>query len=85
MQNILENILRINPDIVYAKDKKNTEEIREIMKTYRDKKIKIKDLESEYTKILKKNPGKNIILLGDEILGKKLWKDSYGTDISLEK
>jgi isoleucyl-tRNA synthetase len=85
MQNMLENILRINPDIIYTNDKKNAEEISEIMKTYRNKKIKTKDLETEYTKILKKNPGKNIILLGDEITGKQLWKDAYGTDISLEK
>jgi isoleucyl-tRNA synthetase len=85
MQNMLENILRINPDIIYTNDKKNAEEISKIMKIYRNKKIKIKDLETEYVKILKKNPGKNIILLGDEITGKQLWKDAYGTDISLEK
>lgn len=85
VQNMLEKILRIDPDIIYTNDKKNAEEISKIMKTYRDKKVKIKDLETEYTKMLQKNPGQNIVVLSDETMGKQLWKSLYGTDISLEK
>ncbi|MEI6773528.1 MAG: phosphoglycerate mutase family protein [bacterium] len=68
-QQYIENILRINPDIVYTspslRTRQTAEEVAKIMKTYRDKKIKIKiderlrveektDLTGIYKEILKK-------------------------------
>ena len=81
----LEYILRTSPEIIYSSNKKNSEEIQKIMKTYRDKDIEIKALEEEYTTILEQNPGKNILILGDEKTGKQLRKNLYKTNISLEK
>jgi phosphohistidine phosphatase SixA len=42
----IENVLRINPDVIYASPSVRTvqtaEEVTKIMKQYRDKKVKIK-------------------------------------------
>lgn len=81
----LEYILRTSPEIIYSSNKKNSEEIQKIMKTYRDKDIEIKAFEEEYTTMIEQNPGKNILILGDEKTGKQLRKNLYKTNISLEK
>jgi hypothetical protein len=83
INSMLENILRINSDIIYTSDTKNAEEIKEIMKIYRQKDIEIKKMEDDYATILTSHPGKNILLISNEETGQNLRKSLYGNEINL--
>ncbi|MCX6825364.1 MAG: class I tRNA ligase family protein [candidate division SR1 bacterium] len=80
----IEQVLRIHPDIIYTKSNETAKEVVNIMKLYRDKKIKIKSIET-YTTILKKNKGKNILIISDDTYFKELRTDLYDTKASLEQ
>ncbi len=96
----IENVLRINPDIIYASPSVRTvqtaEEVAKIMKLYRGKKVKIKtnerlrsgetmDTIGIYKTLLKKGKGQNILIISHDVNFNELRPTLYNTKASLDK
>lgn len=96
----IEQVLRINPDIVYTSPSTRTvqtaEEVVHIMKEYRGKKIKIKtdeklrsgegmDTIGVYKKLIKKGEGQNILIISHDVNFNELRPTLYNTKASLNK
>ena len=96
----IEQILRINPDIIYTSPTLRTmqtaEEVVKIMKLYRDKEVKIKtddrllseesmDTIGVYKKLLKKWEGQNILIISHDVNFNELRPAVYNTKSLPEK
>jgi len=96
----IENILRINPDIIYtsptARAMQTADEVVKIMKEYRGKKVKIKtdeklwsgetmDTIGVYKKLVKKWEGQNILIISHDVNFDELRPTLYNTKASLNK
>lgn len=96
----IEQVLRINPDIIYTSPSLRTvqtaEEVVNIMKEYRGKKIKIKtdeklrsgenmDTIGIYKKLIKKGEGQNILIISHDVNFNELRPTLYNTKASLNK
>lgn len=90
-KSFIEKIIRINPDIVYISDTKESESTAEkisfILKEFSGKDVSIKwNFESwkihSYINSLKKDEGKQILILGDNNIFSYLWENFF--DISDE-
>ena len=96
----IENVLRINPDIIYASPALRTvqtaEAVANIMKEYRGKKIKIKtdkklrsgesmDTIGVYKKLIKKWTGQNMLIISHDVNFKQLRPTLYTTPATLDK
>ncbi len=99
-QKFIGNVLRMNPDIIYASPSLRTvqtaEEVVKIMKEYRGKKVKIKtdeklrsgegmDTIGVYKKLLKKWEGQNILIISHDINFNELRPTLYDTLPTLGK
>ncbi len=96
----IEQVLRINPDIIYASPSLRTvqtaEEVAHIMKEYRGKKVKIKtdeklrsgetmDTIGVYKNLIKKWAGQNILIISHDVNFNELRPTLYNTKASLDK
>lgn len=96
----IEQVLRMNPDIIYASPSLRTvqtaEEVVNIMKEYRGKKVKIKtdeklrsgetmDTIGVYKKLIKKGEGQNILIISHDVNFNELRPTLYNTKASLNK
>jgi len=81
----LEHILRINPDIIYSTDTKNAENVRDILKTYRNKTVEIKKDKIAYETIQQESTGKKVLIISNETICQNLWKQLHDTNITLQK
>jgi len=94
------NVLRMNPDIIYASPSLRTvqtaEEVAKIMKEYRGKKVKIKtdeklwsgegmDTIGVYKKLLKKGEGQTILIISHDVNFNELRPTLYDTLPTLGK
>ena len=95
----IEQVLRVNPDTIYASPSTRTlqitEEVANIMKEYRGKKIKIKtdeklwsgegmDTISVYKKLVKKGEGQNILIISHDVNFNELRPTLYNTKTSID-
>ncbi len=96
----IEQVLRINPDIIYTSPSTRTvqtaEEVVEIMKLYRNKHVEIKteeklrsgenmDTIGVYKNLIQKGEGRNILIISHDINFKELRETLYNTKTSLNK
>ncbi len=96
----IEQVLRINPDIIYTSPSVRTvntaEEVTRIMKEYRNKEIKIQtdeklwsgesmDTISIYKKLIKKGEGQNILIISHDVNFNELRPTLYNTKASIDK
>jgi len=96
----IEQVLRINPDIIYTSPSVRTvqtaEEVAHIMKEYRGQKVKIKtdeklrsgetmDTIGVYKKLIKKWEGQNILIISHDVNFNELRPTLYNTKASLNK
>lgn len=96
----IEQVLRINPDIMYASPSRRTvetaEEVAKIMKLYRNKKVEIEiddklrsgenmDTIGLYKKLTKEWKGQNILIISHDINFNELRPTLYNTKASLKK
>ncbi|MFA7298151.1 MAG: class I tRNA ligase family protein [Candidatus Absconditabacterales bacterium] len=96
----IEQVLRINPDIIYTSPSVRTiqtaEAVVHIMKEYRGKKVKIKtdeklwsgenmDTVDIYKKLIKKGKGQNILVISHDVNFNELRPTIYNTKASLSK
>lgn len=96
----IEQILRINPDMIYTSPSLRTtqtaEEVAKIMKLYRDKEVKIKtddklrsgatmDTIEMYKTLIKKGQGQTILIISHDLNFNELRPSLYNTETSLSK